>query len=232
MLIKNKILYKSIIIISIIVAIYIINEKINNKIIYFPIKIISIESKLVNSNKEEIFYITKNYLKTKSFFTMDIDDLKNKIETIDWVRIVNIKRSYPNEVKIFITEHRPIAIWNNEYYLNEFGKVFSAKKIGKNFPLIVSKSNRNDILYEYFSFFVKEISNNKLNIKIKKIEENDIRSLSISLLSGITIIVGSRDIKKKINIFFKAYKTLNSSDLKKIRYIDMRYSNGFSIGWK
>ena len=60
----------------------------------------------------------------------------------------------------------------------------------------------------------------------------DIRSLSISLLSGITIIVGSRDIKKKINIFFKAYKTLNSSDLKKIRYIDMRYSNGFAIGWK
>ena len=40
--------------------------------------------------------------------------LENKI---DWVSIANIKRNYPNEVKIFITEHLPVAIWNNDYYL-------------------------------------------------------------------------------------------------------------------
>ena len=51
-------------------------------------------------------------------------------------------------------------------------------------------------------------------------------------MSNITITLGSKNIKEKISIFFKAYKTLNSSDLKKIRYIDMRYSNGFAIGWK
>jgi cell division septal protein FtsQ len=69
--------------------------------------------------------------------------------------------------------------------------------------------------------------------KIIKIEENDIQSLSITLSSNIVIRLGSNDIKEKINMFFKVYKSLNSSDdLKKIMYIDMRYSNGFSVGWK
>ena len=228
----KKIIFVSLIIISSLVIIYIINEKINDKKIYFPIKIISIESKLINSSKENIFKTTKNYLKTKSFFTMDINYLKEEIEKIDWVSIANIKRIYPSEVKITITEHSPVAIWNNDYYLNDKGKIFLANKIEGNFPLIISNSNRNNILFEYFSLFSKGALENKINEKVKKIEENDIRSLSITLMSNITIMLGSKNINEKIGIFFKAYKTLNSSDLKKIRYIDMRYSNGFAIGWK
>jgi cell division septal protein FtsQ len=68
---------------------------------------------------------------------------------------------------------------------------------------------------------------------IVEISENNIRSLSVLLSSGITIRFGSKNINDKMKIFFKSYKKiLNTSDLKKIRYIDMRYSNGFSIGWK
>ena len=70
------------------------------------------------------------------------------------------------------------------------------------------------------------------NEKILQIKENEIRSLTVLLASNVAIKFGSQNIKERIAIFFKAYKTLNSSDLKKIRYIDMRYSNGFSIGWK
>ena len=86
----KKIILIFLIIVSSLVIIYIINEKINDKKIYFPIKIISIESKLINSSKESIFKTAKNYLKTKSFFTMDINYLKEEIEKIDWVSIANI----------------------------------------------------------------------------------------------------------------------------------------------
>jgi len=235
MFIKNKKLLVSVIIVSILIVTYIINEKINDKKIYFPIKTIHIkESKIIYSNKDEIYNTADKYLKTKSFFTMDTNYLKKEIEKINWIRTANIKRArgYPNEVEIFIEEHSPVAIWNNDFYLNESGNIFSANKITRDLPLIISKTNRNDVIFEYFSLFSDGIYNHKINEKIMKIEENDIRSLSVFLLSNIIVKLGSKDIKKKIGIFFKAYKTLNSSDLKKIRYIDMRYSNGFVIGWK
>ena len=230
MLIKDKIIYIPIIIIFIIVLI--INEKISDTKIYFPISDIRLGQKSLNVNENEIFRIAEKYLKNKSFFNIKLDHLKNSIEKVAWVKNAYIRRSYPNEVIIFLEEYNPVAVWNNDFYISENGHIFSANKIEKKLPKINSFSNRNIIVFEYFSLISDGILKNKINEKILQIKENEIRSLTVLLASNVAIKFGSQNIKERIAIFFKAYKTLKSSDLKKIRYIDMRYSNGFSIGWK
>ena len=87
-------------------------------------------------------------------------------------------------------------------------------------------------MFEYFSLFNKYLSIYDINDTIVEIYENEIRSVKISLASGVNIELGSDNVRERIEMFFKIYKKLKSRDLKKIRYIDMRYSNGFSIGWK
>ena len=230
MILKNKIIYIPIIIIFIIVLI--INDKISDTKIYFPISDIRLGQKSLNVDENEIFKIAERYLKNKSFFNIKLDYLKNSIEKVAWVKNAYIRRSYPNEVIIFIEEYTPVAVWNNDSYISENGYIFSANKIEKKLPKISSYSNRNIIIFEYFSLISDGIRKNKLNDKILLIKENEIRSLTVLLESNIAIKFGSKNIEERIGIFFKAYKTLNTSDLKKIRYIDMRYSNGFSIGWK
>ena len=230
MLLKNKIfLILSIVILA---GIYLNTKTNRDRKIYFPIKNISIESKIINVNKEDIFEKSKNYLNSKSFFNFKINILKKEIEKVSWVRSADIKRVYPDEVKIYIKEHVPVAIWNNKSYMNNSGDIFFIHDIKKNLPMINSNESRNKIMHVYFSLLLKYISDYNFDIEIKKIEENEIRSISAHLSSGIIVKFGSKDIKSKIHTFLKVYKTLNSSDLKKIGYIDMRYSNGFSIGWK
>ena len=230
MLLKNKIFL--ILSIAILAGIY-LNTKTNiDRKIYFPIKNISIESKIINVDKDDVFEKSKNYLNSKSFFNFKINILKKEIEKVSWVKSVNIKRVYPDEIKIYIKEYVPIAIWNNKSYMNNSGDIFFIHDIKKNLPMINSNESRNKIMYVYFSLLLKYISDYNFDIEIKKIEENEIRSISAHLSSGIIVKFGSKDIKSKIHTFLKVYKTLNSSDLKKIGYIDMRYSNGFSIGWK
>tara|TARA_B110000285_G_scaffold217275_1_gene265445 strand:+ start:553 stop:1254 length:702 start_codon:yes stop_codon:yes gene_type:complete len=230
MLLKNKIF---LILSIVIIAVIYLNTKTNrDRKIYFPIKNISIESKIINVNKDDVFEKSKNYLNSKSFFNFKINILKNEIEKVSWVRSADIKRVYPDEIKIYIKEYVPVAIWNNKSYMNNSGDIFFIHDIKKNLPMINSNESRNKIMHVYFSLLLKYISDYNLDIEIKKIEENEIRSISAHLSSGIIVKFGSKDIKSKIHTFFKAYKTLNSSDLKKIGYIDMRYSNGFSIGWK
>ena len=220
------------IIITIFIIVLIINDKISDTKIYFQISDIRLGQKSLNVNEAEIFKIAEKYLKNKSFFNINLDYLKNSIEKVAWVKNAYIRRSYPNEVIIFIEEYTPVAVWNNDSYISENGYIFSANKIEKKLPKISSYSNRNIIIFEYFSLILDGIRKNKLNDKVLLIKENEIRSLTVLLESNIAIKFGSKNIKERIGIFFKAYKTLNTSDLKKIRYIDMRYSNGFSIGWK
>ena len=230
MLKKNNFFF--ILSIAILIGIYLNIKNIDDRDIYFPIKNISIESIIININKDDVFEKSKNYLDSKSFFNFKINILKKEIEEVPWVKSADIRRVYPGEIKIYIEEHIPIAIWNNESYMNNIGDIFFVNDIKKNLPIISSNQSGNKIMFEYFSLLLKYISDENFDIKIKKIEENDIRSLSAYLSSGIIVKFGSKDIKDKIHTFIKLYKTLNSSDLEKIGYIDMRYSNGFSIGWK
>ena len=201
----------------------------NSEIFYFPIKKVT-SSELINVNKDDISKAVK-YLYSKSFFDIDLNYLKNKLEKIEWVRTINVRRSYPNEVIIDIEEHTPILIWNNKMYINKYGEKFKVSKIDKNIPILISDESRINEVFSYFELFNDKLSSRKLDFKITEIVENEIRSLTITLSSGINIQLGSKDINNKIPLFFEIYKSLNTRDLNKIRYIDMRYSNGFLVGW-
>ena len=232
MIFKKKITIILLLIIIIIIA-FIIKNNLNNEKTYFQITDITIDLKNIeNSSVDDIREVAKKYVRSKSFFNVDINYLQSKIENIDWISSANIRRSYPNEIIIFVTEHIPIAIWNNKDYLNQFGEIFTANKKNNKLPILISKNNKNKIIFEYLSLFSNDLIRHNINEKVVKIIEDDIRSISVILSSGITIKLGSKNVKEKIDIFFKVYQTLNSSDLSKMRYIDMRYSNGFSVGWK
>ena len=232
MILKKKITIILLLIIIIFIA-FIIKNNLNNEKTYFQITDITIDLKNIeNSSVDDIREVAKKYVRSKSFFNVDINYLQSKIENIDWISSANIRRSYPNEIIIFVTEHIPIAIWNNKDYLNQYGEIFTANKKNNKFPILISKNNKNKIIFEYLSLFSNDLIRHNINEKVLKIIEDDIRSISVILSSGITIKLGSKNVKEKIDIFFKVYQTLNSSDLSKMRYIDMRYSNGFSVGWK
>ena len=215
--------------ISLLVLLIIILKTNNREIFHFPIKNVT-SSELINVNKDDISNAVK-YLYSKSFFDIDLNYLKNKLEKIEWVRKINVRRSYPNEIIIDIEEHTPILIWNNKMYINMYGEKFNVSKIDKNIPILISDESRINEVFTYFKLFNEKLSSRKLDFKITKIMENEIRSLTISLSSGINIQLGSKDVNIKILLFFEIYKSLNTRDLNKIRYIDMRYSNGFSVGW-
>lgn len=212
---------------------YIYNDKINKKICFRIDNIIINSLEIKNSSEEKIRKYSEKYLNNKSWFNFDIDVLKKDLEKIEWVKQVGVRRVFPSEVKLSIEEHVPLVIWNNKYYMNSDGEIFFVKSISKKLPKLYSKNYRSETIFKYYSFFSDSLLKNNISDKIIEISENDIRSLTVLLSSGISVRFGSKNVNEKIEIFFKSYKKiLNTSDLNKIRYIDMRYSNGFSIGWK
>ena len=228
---RKKKLYL-LLILAFLTLIFFLNGKINDKKIYFPIKKISLVSHTNYSDKIKIYKKSKKYLSKKSFFNLKIIDLKKEIENVAWIRLAHVRRVYPDEIEIYIIEHIPIAIWNDKMFLNDLGEIFFANDIDIKLPKIYSTNDRNKIIFKYFVAFSKNLIMNNIHHSVIKMDENNRRSLTIKLSSNIIIYLGSNDIMNKIDTFFKVYNSLNSSDLTKIRYIDMRYSNGFAVGWK
>ena len=63
--------------------------------------------------------------------SVDLNEMKQKIEKLPWVRHTAIERYWPNTIKITIEEKMPLALWQNnrQYYpLDEYAQVIDTTK--------------------------------------------------------------------------------------------------------
>src|SRR4029077_5730349 len=54
----------------------------------------------------------------------------------------------------------------------------------------------------------------------------------MDLDSGVTVRLGRRDVDERIDRFIHTASQVIAHRLTEITYVDMRYSNGFAIGWR
>ena len=54
----------------------------------------------------------------------------------------------------------------------------------------------------------------------------------IDLDSGVTVRLGRREVDERIDRFIRTASQVIAHRINDITYVDMRYSNGFAIGWR
>lgn len=60
---------------------------------------------------------TANLSRGKSLFSIDLVQVKNKLEEVPWVNAVSVERRFPDTLFIRISEREPVAIWQNKSHL-------------------------------------------------------------------------------------------------------------------
>jgi len=55
---------------------------------------------------------------------------------------------------------------------------------------------------------------------------------SMQLSNGVEIRLGRRDVEARAQLFIDVVANIVASREAEIEFVDMRYSNGFTIGWK
>lgn len=70
---------------------------------------------------------------------VDIEQMKSRLEELPWIKSATIKRKLPNILSIYLTERRPIALWqkNNVHHpLDEDGQVIATSAKGLEYLII------------------------------------------------------------------------------------------------
>ncbi len=66
---------------------------------------------------------------TGNFFTADLGGVRKAFKQVPWVREAVVRREFPNRLRVFVQEHRPVAFWGTDSdttLVNSFGEVFEA----------------------------------------------------------------------------------------------------------
>jgi cell division septal protein FtsQ len=94
---------------------------------------------------------------------ISLNELKDKVEALGWVREATIERQLPGTLHVRIVERRPVAIWQNQGELRLVdieGKIITkgvegAKENFGNLPIVVGE-NANEHVSLVFGFLMKE----------------------------------------------------------------------------
>jgi len=192
------------------------NDKKKNFSIIFPIKKIVIE----NSVALDLIKLKAEleFLKNTSLFFLKKNEITEVTSKYDFISTIQLKKKYPNTLKILILENIPVATeigGKKRYYLTKEGKKINYTKLDafESLPTIFGK-------HKNFSSFFNKLELNNFNInKIKSFYYFDIGRWDIILKDEKTIKLPQTkydDILKEINFM------LNDTSFSQYKIFDFR----------
>ena len=61
-----------------------------------------------------------------NFFTVDLAAVRESFEQVPWVRRAQVRRIWPNTLRVGIEEHQPLAVWQDGRLVYRQGELFAA----------------------------------------------------------------------------------------------------------
>lgn len=167
-----------------------------------------------------------------TFMTIDVNAIQNQIKSIPWIRYVTVRKQWPNKLKIHLVEYKPYAKWNNTFFINEEGVVFSLPSsltVKGNFLMLYGPKGTQEEVLKMYRIMQQQLEPYKFSIKSVSMTVR--RAWKLVLANDIQLNIGKKDIKKRLNRFLEIYPLLKKVTDKCIEYIDLRYSSGAAVGW-
>ncbi|NNC76465.1 MAG: FtsQ-type POTRA domain-containing protein [Woeseiaceae bacterium] len=166
------------------------------------------------------------------FLGADLGRMRELIQALPWIDQAAVARRWPNRIAITVTEQVPAAMWDENGLLNVRGELFveNARHIPAELPRLSGPKERAaDVARSYLAIRDRLIP---IGLDVRSIELDPRGAWQLSLSNGIEVRLGRRDVAKRTDLFVDVVANVITGRAADISYVDMRYSNGFTIGWK
>ena len=196
-----------------------------------PIAKVSIEGDFRYVRQEDIQKLVADKL-TATFLELDIVALKSHLEKNAWIDRAVVTRQWPDTLLIKISEHQPIARWNDQSFVNYRGEIVNLNNKAElnHLPLLRADDRYAPRVLQQYVLIAKLLGNYKFAPLVLELDNTLAWTLTIS--QGITIKFGRGDTVEKLQHLMQVMQVYFDSRIAQISTIDMRYKQGFAIGWK
>ena len=206
-----------------------------------PVTSIDISGEMPYSQRSDIINAI-DQVDMGNFFQVDVNEVQGYVLNLPWVYSVAVRKQWPNELKIYVVDQDPIALWNGDFLINQAGQVFQAdiERINHYLPNFFGPEGSELLALENY----KDL-NALLDFKALKIDElvlSERFSWQLTLDDGVTLNLGREERVERIQRFMdvypiikaqlKAKKITEKQQNQAVDYIDLRYDTGLAVGWK
>jgi cell division protein FtsQ len=218
----------------------------------FQITDIEINGKLKNIDVDQIKRVVESEI-DGNYFSVSLESLETKIEQLPWAFSASLRRRWPSTLLVEVKEIQPVAIWAESQWLNFTGDLVAIQPTEKHqfdeLPQLYGPQSEVKSIWSFFRRWSGAFASTGLSLEGLTLDTSGLWHLELSLgalsLSQdnlaeteasekkptVRMIVDRELSSDRIDRFVR---TLNQHLIVQFPFmqsIDLRYPNGFAIGW-
>jgi len=196
-----------------------------------PISAITIEGPFQRVSALQIEAAISDEL-ASGFLSANLSVIQELLVALPWIDQANVVRRWPGSLEISVIEQIPAACWGESGLLNTRGELFvtDARHVPAELPRLSGPAGQYSIVASRYLDIRERLIPTGLDVRRVHVDARG--AWEITLANGIDIRLGRRDVGERIQLFLEVAAGIVSRREPEIEFVDMRYGNGFTIGWK
>lgn len=166
------------------------------------------------------------------FIGASLKKMQREIEALAWVDRASVRRVWPDRIHIVVKEQVPAARWGERGLLNIRGELFldGARHEYAELPRLSGPDAEVQSVAAQYLALRGPLIEAGLGLRAVTLDKRG--AWQFVLGNGIEVRLGRREAEARAERFVAVASPVVARHAEKIRFVDMRYSNGFSVGWK
>lgn len=166
------------------------------------------------------------------FLEVDLDAARRDLEAHPWVDRAEVRRRWPGTLHVSVREETPVACWGERGLLNGDGRLFlaAADHVPAELPRLSGPAGTEAQVTERYFRVQRELEHRGMAAVAMTLDERGAWTFTTS--SGLVVRLGANSVEERVGRFFKVLDGTLAHMQGEVEYVDMRYPNGFAVGWK
>jgi cell division protein FtsQ len=197
-----------------------------------PIERIVVTGPLTHVTALQVEDVVRAELRGAGLVSVNLGRISRGLDALPWVDRADVQRSWPRGLTIQITEQIAIARWNASGLLNARGELFLARSsvARLDLPLLAGPEGAEQEVTARYLSMQQQLQGLGLELNALTLDERG--AWDFVLADGVAVRLGRSDVDARFSRFALAAAGLVRARAADIGYVDMRYGNGFAVGWR
>lgn len=171
---------------------------------WFALRSIEVKTPVAHVTEAQIRLVAERQVRG-TFFTIDLEGVRNSLEKLPWVREARVERRWPDTLVVALTEHVPLARWNDNALINQAGEVFVAA-VSTQLPRLSGPEGGSAEVVAAYRRHQAALA--PLGMRIDELRLSPRRAWRLRLDNGMTLALGREQTDARLARFIAMYPRL------------------------
>jgi cell division protein FtsQ len=197
-----------------------------------PIETIAVRGRFQRVSPDDVERMVKETVHGAGLLSVDLALVRRAIHRLAWVDSVSVQRAWPRGLAVLVIEQTAAARWGERGLLNVRGELFDPdeRHVPPELAQLTGPAGKESLVAQRYLAAEGRLAQAGQRLTALRLDARG--AWEFDLASGVTVRLGRRQVDERFEKFMNTALKLITQRGEEIAYVDMRYTNGFAIGWR